>query len=71
LNANVFYEVGYAHALNKFTVLLAEEGTKLLFDLSGYRCIFYKNSIGGKRMVEEKLEQYLEAILSARPSPSP
>jgi hypothetical protein len=71
LNANVFYEVGYAHALNKSTVLLADESTKLPFDLSGYRCIFYKNSIGGKRIVEEKLEQYLEAILSAQPSPSP
>ena len=37
-NQNVFYELGYAHALKKPTVLLAERG-KLPFDVSGYRCL--------------------------------
>lgn len=43
LNPNVFYELGYSHCLgkDKQTILLAEEGTKLPFDISGYRCIFY------------------------------
>jgi len=37
-NENVFYEVGYAHALKKPTILLADRGKKLPFDISGRRC---------------------------------
>lgn len=64
-NENVFYEVGYAHALKKPTILLVdrEKKEKLPFDLSGYRCLFYQNSIGGKRKVKEGLQKHLEAIL--------
>jgi hypothetical protein len=64
-NENVFYEVGYAHALKKPTILLADKDKKgaLPFDLSGYRCLFYHNSIGGKRQVEEGLRKHLQAIL--------
>ena len=39
-NPNVFYEVGYAHALNKPTILIAESGTKLPFDVSSFRTLF-------------------------------
>jgi hypothetical protein len=64
-NENVFYEVGYAHALRKPTILLVNESKpKLPFDLSGYRCLFYQNSIGGKRKVEDGLEKHLQAILN-------
>lgn len=63
INANVFYEVGYAHALNKPTILLAERGSKIPFDLSGYRCIFYDNTIRGKTAVETSLKQHLKNIL--------
>lgn len=61
-NANVFYELGYAHALGKPTILLAdvEKRSKLPFDVSGYRTIFYSNSIGGKKEVEENLKKYIE-----------
>jgi hypothetical protein len=64
-NQNVFYEVGYAHALKKPTILLAdrEEKKQLPFDISGFRCLFYENSIGGKRKVQEGLRKHLEAIL--------
>jgi hypothetical protein len=62
-NENVFYEVGYAHALKKPTILLADRTKKLPFDLSGRRCLFYENSIGGKRRVEEGLRRHLQAIL--------
>ena len=62
-NENVFYELGYAHALKKPTILLADRTKKLPFDVSGYRCLFYENSIGGKRKVEEALEKHLKAIL--------
>jgi hypothetical protein len=62
-NQNVFYELGYAHALKKPTILLAESAKDLPFDVSGYRCLFYENSIGGKRKVEEGLRKHLDAIL--------
>jgi hypothetical protein len=62
-NSNVFYELGYAHALEKSTILLAERGKQLPFDIAGYRCLFYENSIGGKREVEDSLKKHLKAIL--------
>jgi hypothetical protein len=64
-NENVYYEVGYAHALKKPTILLADkkDRQKLPFDLSGFRVLFYENSIGGKRKVEEGLKNHLQAIL--------
>jgi hypothetical protein len=62
-NQNVFYELGYAHALGKPTVLLAERGKELPFDISGYRVLFYDNTIAGKRQVEDGLKRHLAAIL--------
>jgi len=63
-NPNVFYEVGYAHALAKPTILLCEKSvrSKLPFDVSGFRTIFYDNSIGGKGQVEDKLKAHLRKI---------
>jgi nucleoside 2-deoxyribosyltransferase len=61
-NPNVYYEVGYAHALNKPTILLAESRTALPFDLSGFRTLFYEDTIAGKAKVEEGLEAHLLAI---------
>lgn len=65
-NPNVFYELGYAHALNKPTILLAdsEKRTQLPFDVSGYRTIFYSNTIGGKREIETHICKYIESICS-------
>jgi len=65
-NPNVFYEVGYAHALNKPTILLAERETKLPFDVSAFRAIFYDNSIAGKRKLEENLSKNVKASLLER-----
>jgi len=42
-NPNVYYEVGYAHALNKPTILLSDKTQdKLPFDVSGFRTLFYR-----------------------------
>jgi hypothetical protein len=62
-NQNVFYELGYAHALNKPTILLAQRGRDLAFDIRGYRVIFYDDSIGGKPTVEKAFKGHLQAIL--------
>lgn len=68
-NPNVFYELGYAHALNKPTILLCEKNIrkKLPFDISGFRVIFYDNSIGGKRVVENKLGDYIRKMINRLP----
>ena len=66
VNANVFYEVGFAHALNKPTILIAEKGTKLPFDVSSFRTLFYENSIGGKSKLEEGLKRHIRAILQQK-----
>jgi hypothetical protein len=62
-NQNVFYELGYSHGLGKTTILLAERGSTLPFDVSGFRVIFYDNSISGKPRVEESLRKHLASII--------
>lgn len=44
-NANVFYEVGYAHALGKTTILLTQNVDDIPFDLKHYPHIVYDNKI--------------------------
>jgi hypothetical protein len=61
-NPNVYYEVGYAHALRKPTILVAERGCKLPFDLSPFRVLMYENSIDGKNRIEKGLRSHLRAI---------
>lgn len=64
-NPNVYFEVGYAFALQKPTILLARKGTRLPFDVAGFRVLFYEDSIGGKGKLEEGLHRHLAAILNA------
>lgn len=62
-NPNVFYEVGYAHGIGKPTILLSDrKRDRLPFDISGFRTLFYDNTIGGKSVVEERLTKHLEGI---------
>ncbi len=63
-NPNVFYELGYSHALRKPTILLAnrDETDRLPFDLSGFRVIFYDNTIRGKSSIESDLRRHLFTI---------
>ena len=60
-NPNVFYEVGYAHALGKPTILLAQRGVQLPFDIRSFRVVFYNDTIG-KAEVERNLTKHLAAI---------
>jgi hypothetical protein len=65
VNPNVYYELGYAHARNKPTILIADKDLKQLpFDVSPFRTLFYQNTIEGKRKIEEGLRSHVQAILS-------
>lgn len=60
-NPNVFYETGYAHALNKNVILLTQKTEDILFDLKHYPHIIYKNNIGTlSESLELKLNWFKE-----------
>jgi len=62
-NPNVFYEIGYSHAIKKPTILLCDKKReKLPFDLSSFRTLFYENTIVGKKNIELSLINYLENL---------
>ena len=44
-NANVFYEVGYAHALGKIVLLLTKNADDIPFDLKHHQHIVYGGSV--------------------------
>jgi CheY-like chemotaxis protein len=53
-NPNVFYEVGYAHALGKNVILIANSSADLKFDLQHMRTIIYDGKINKLRDELEK-----------------
>lgn len=54
---NVYYELGYAHALKKKVLLTAKKGTKPHFDIQGEKIIFYENS----SMLEREIKRFFES----------
>ena len=63
LNPNVFYELGVRHALRNKTVLIALKGTKLPFDVSNLRIIFYEDRIGGEKEVISQIQDFLKTFV--------
>ena len=55
-NPNVCYEVGYAHALGKPTVLICRQGEKLPFDLQGTNHLMYENIISLREPLKAKIK---------------
>jgi hypothetical protein len=68
VNPNVYYEVGYADAIGKPVILIADGGKleQLPFDVRAFRTLFYENTIGGKLKVEETLTEYLKNIMNQK-----
>jgi hypothetical protein len=68
VNPNVYYEVGYADAIGKPVILIADAGKldQLPFDVRAFRTLFYENSIGGKNKVEKTLTDFLQNIMNQK-----
>src|SRR5881227_359257 len=60
-NANVFYEVGYAHALNKPTILLTQDSEDIPFDLIQYTHIIYSKKISNiRKELPKRVKWFIE-----------
>ena len=59
-NRNVFYEVGYAHALGKTTILLRREAADIPFDLKDYPHVIYGQNISD---LETQLKDRVERLI--------
>ena len=64
-NANVFYELGLAHAIGKPVILISENMEDVPFDLRNYRVITYdKDNPAWGNELRSKIEDFLKATLS-------
>jgi len=64
-NANVFYELGLAHALARPTVLLAQSTEDIPFDLGAYRTVIYSIDFTERTQLTDTLSAQLTPILGA------
>lgn len=69
-NANVFYELGIAHAFNKDFVLLTQDVEHIPFDLNRYRHCIYSNTGLGYIELKKGLSNSIIAILKDDSSPT-
>jgi hypothetical protein len=66
-NANVFYEIGFAHAVNRPTVLLCRNTDTVPFDLQSINYIKYAGIVD----LRERLEKRLKALMEEREDGDP
>jgi nucleoside 2-deoxyribosyltransferase len=61
-NPNVYYELGFAHAIEKPVILLTSDISKLPFDIKQQRVIKYSDTAAGAADLKQSLKKYLTTI---------
>ena len=62
LNANVFYELGIAHAMQKDVVMITQDRESVPFDLRSYRVLEYDLRLGKIGAAKQELRKVAEDI---------
>lgn len=71
LNPNVMYELAVRHAKGTPVICIAENGTKLPFDISSERTIFYFNDMFGVEKLKSELSEMVESALKDKTQDNP
>lgn len=60
-NANVFYELGFSHAIGKNTILVTQALKDVPFDVGFLRLIEYGNNVQGLKKLSSELDAFIPA----------
>ncbi|MGA6117160.1 hypothetical protein [Sphingobacterium anhuiense] len=66
INPNVMYELAIRHSFGKKVITMAENGTKLPFDIVDQRTIFYEDSMIGVEKVKPLLDKAIYSCLNGK-----
>ena len=58
-NANCFYEIGYAHAVGKPTILIGQKGQEVPFDLRAMNHVFYSSIVELRELLAKRINATL------------
>jgi hypothetical protein len=64
-NANVFYELGLAHALGKDVIPITQSMTFVPFDIKTLRCVVYDTTARGTKKLESDLAATIDSVIKS------